>query len=198
MRQSYRSYTLESQQGIGLIEVMVSLLLLAVAILGFTAMQMSAVKATDESLVRTRALTILRGGAEIIRLNPSQSAIDSFSAGVNGTNTTISVDGSDITSASCMGSGSCTASQLAARDGLAIRQHAIDNNLNVRLMTCPQTGVTATSTGQNVQCFVASWGTTAPVLGDTPPDASTGHTLNCADSQGVYNSGAQCFIMEAY
>ena len=51
-----------SQQGIGLIEVMVALMLLAIAVLGFSAMQMTAVKATDESLMRTRALTVIRGG----------------------------------------------------------------------------------------------------------------------------------------
>ena len=35
------------QRGVGLVEVMVALLLLAVAVLGFSAMQLSAVKATD-------------------------------------------------------------------------------------------------------------------------------------------------------
>ena len=45
----------DTQAGVGLIEVMVALLLLAVAVLGFSAMQMSAIKATDESLMRTRS-----------------------------------------------------------------------------------------------------------------------------------------------
>lgn len=38
---------MNSQKGIGLIEVLVALMLLAIAVLGFTAMQMTAVKATD-------------------------------------------------------------------------------------------------------------------------------------------------------
>ena len=46
---------MNSQKGIGLIEVLVALMLLAIAVLGFTAMQMTAVKATDERLMRTRA-----------------------------------------------------------------------------------------------------------------------------------------------
>ena len=58
---------MNSQKGIGLIEVLVALMLLAIAVLGFTAMQMTAVKATDESLMRTRALTVLRGAAEMMR-----------------------------------------------------------------------------------------------------------------------------------
>jgi len=40
--------TFSQQRGVGLVEVLVALLLLAVAVLGFTAMQMSAIKATDE------------------------------------------------------------------------------------------------------------------------------------------------------
>ena len=40
-----------SQKGVGLIEVMVAVLILAVAVLGFSALQMQAVKATDESLI---------------------------------------------------------------------------------------------------------------------------------------------------
>ena len=61
---------MNSQKGIGLIEVLVALMLLAIAVLGFTAMQMTAVKATDESLMRTRALTVLRGAC-LLYTSPS-------------------------------------------------------------------------------------------------------------------------------
>lgn len=204
MSMSSSLINMRGQQGIGLIEVMVSLLLLAVAIMGFSAMQMSAVKATDESLMRTRALTVIRGGAEIMRLNPN--AIPSFAAAVNGSSDTLTVDSSAVGITSCMGTSTCTPNQLATRDGLVIRQHAVDNNLNVNLITCPGTGTTTTvvsgtsvtTTGANVQCFVASWGTTAAVLSDTAPATTTGKTMNCATSTGVYNPGAQCFILEAY
>ncbi len=63
---------ISSQQGVGLIEVLVSLLLLAVAILGFSAMQLHAVQATDESTSRNRALTEMRAGAEMMRANPPE------------------------------------------------------------------------------------------------------------------------------
>lgn len=46
---------MKSQQGIGLIEVLVALLLLAVAVLGFSAMQITAIKATDETILRSQA-----------------------------------------------------------------------------------------------------------------------------------------------
>lgn len=61
---------LNSQNGVGLIEVLVAILLLSVAVLGFSALQVRAVSATDESLVRTRSLTIVRNLAEVMRAYP--------------------------------------------------------------------------------------------------------------------------------
>jgi len=78
---------MQSQKGIGLIEVLVALMLLAIAVLGFTAMQMTAVKATDESLMRTRALTVLRGAAEMMRANAE--GISAFKTAINTATVTI-------------------------------------------------------------------------------------------------------------
>lgn len=59
-----------SQRGVGLIEVLVAVLLLSVAVLGFSALQMRAISATDESLVRTKSLTLVRNLAEVMRAYP--------------------------------------------------------------------------------------------------------------------------------
>ncbi|MDE4454485.1 type IV pilus modification protein PilV [Psychrobacter sp. DAB_AL62B] len=58
------------QQGVGLVEVLVAVLLLSVAVLGFSALQVKAISATDESLVRTKSLTIIRNLAEVMRAYP--------------------------------------------------------------------------------------------------------------------------------
>ena len=58
------------QQGVGLIEVLVAVLLLSVAVLGFSALQMRAISTTDESLVRTKSLTVVRNLAEVMRAYP--------------------------------------------------------------------------------------------------------------------------------
>ncbi|MGO3664643.1 type IV pilus modification protein PilV [Psychrobacter sp. AOP5-GZ1-6] len=183
-----------TQAGVGLIEVMVSLLLLAVAVLGFSAMQMSAVKATDESLMRTRALTIMRGGAETMRTNPS--GISAFKAAINSTSDTINIDGAGITRDSCITNtdtaptvaDSCTIDQLATRDGLLIKSYAGENDINIGMVPggCPDT-----SGNQERQCFVASWGDTTVTLDNTAANA-------CANADGTYKNGAECFIMEAY
>lgn len=95
------------QRGIGLVEVMVALMLMSVAVLGFSAMQLTAVKATDESIVKTRALTVLRGAAEMMRANAQ--GIEAFKAAINGTSTTVtnaSTDSTAITKNSCVSGGS--------------------------------------------------------------------------------------------
>ena len=63
------------QRGVGLVEVMVALLLLAVAVLGFSAMQLSAVKATDESLMRTQSISVIKTLSESMRVLPDSSSI---------------------------------------------------------------------------------------------------------------------------
>lgn len=198
---------MNSQKGIGLVEVLVALLLLAIAVLGFSAMQMTAVKATDESLMRTRALTVMRGGAEMMRANPAGIAKFSDALNSSAVTTAIIVDGTSITKDSCMTNNStvptpCTINQTATKDALTLKQYANDNELTISMVTCPGTGTTTTTTtvgtvtttrtvsGQARQCFVTSWGTTTATLGLGNND--------CANTDGVYNSGAQCFILEAY
>lgn len=65
------------QHGVGLVEVLVAVLLLSVAVLGFSALQMRAISATDESLVRTKSLTVVRNLAEIMRAYPEAYIKDS-------------------------------------------------------------------------------------------------------------------------
>lgn len=69
-----------NQNGVGLIEVLVAVLLLSIAILGFSALQIRAVSATDESLVRTKSLTVVRNLAEVMRAYPESYVIGSGSS----------------------------------------------------------------------------------------------------------------------
>lgn len=83
------------QQGAGLIEVLVAVLLLSIAVLGFSALQVKAISATDESLVRTKSLTIIRNLAEVMRAYPeayvtgSGTAFNSATANTTGAVPTI-------------------------------------------------------------------------------------------------------------
>ena len=185
-----------SQLGVGLIEIMVALLLLAVAVMGFSIMQMSAIQATDDSMMRTRALTVMRGGVEMMRSNPK--GIDSFKAALKSDNDSINIDGGSIDVDSCMPAGSpsdCTIKQLATREGIALRKYAVGNDLKIDVDICP-----GTSGVQQRQCLIASWGNTAPKFDDSNKVTYKSEALNsCATKKdGSYYAGAECFIMEAY
>lgn len=173
--------SIQSQKGIGLIEVMVALLLLAVAVLGFSSMQMFAMKSTDESVMRTRALSVIRGGSELMRAN--SDAIGTFATVLN------SGVATGVTKDSCLlateNATACTIEQVASRDALILKDYATENEINIRLATCP--GMTGSMARQ---CFITSWGETLAEMSNKDKA--------CADQKGVYRMGAQCFIMEAY
>ena len=182
---------MKHQKGIGLIEVMVSLLLLAIAVLGFSAMQMTAVKATDESVIRSRSLSIMRGGAEMMRANPD--GITAFKEALNAKQTSRSVDGKAITVNSCLrADDNCTIKQIATRDGIQVYTFATENDLQIKALNCPgsvSTGTVAATT-RPLTCLITSWDKTNPTVGDGSP--------NCVKADGSYNIGSSCFIMEAY
>lgn len=188
----------DNQKGIGILEIMIALMLLAIAVLGFAAMQMTAVKATDESVMRTRALAVMRGGAEVMRVN--NLGIASFKSALNDGN------GAGVTKDSCYTKDTtlpspCTIEQLAARDALVLKDYASKNDLTIRMVTCPGTEgsivdpnnpqQTLTQKTQERQCLIASWGNTTATIG-------TGDNDCVKPTTGIYNAGAKCLIMEAY
>lgn len=170
--------TINRQKGIGLIEVLVALLILAVAILGFSAMQMSAVRTTDESVMRSRAMTVMRSGAEVMRSNPQ--AIIPFRTRLNELQ-----DETDAVNITDCIDNACNPTNLANRDAEALHNYAVDNEIRVNLLQCPDT-----DGNQTKQCMIASWGET---LADFD-----GADNSCADDTGAIQAQANCFVVEVY
>lgn len=212
---------LSSQHGVGLIEVLVAVLLLSIAILGFSALQVRAVSATDESLVRTKSLTLVRNLAEIMRAYPEAYVTGSGSAFISVTPDTalavptiqaiitstatdnIKVDTKTISrngTENCLSNGIttvnskkipnklCNISQLATRDALMVKQLAKDEGIELAVVTCPGTTKQAI---QQQMCIVTAWNNTKALLDDSDDNA-------CASANGVYKTGSQCLISEAY
>ena len=219
-----------NQHGVGLIEVLVAVLLLSIAILGFSALQIRAVSATDESLVRTKSLTVVRNLAEVMRAYPESYVIGSGSSFTSAAPTetveTPAVGGADpvvnkavstiqaiissnaidsitvdtkvitrngdnncLSTATTVGANSkkipnklCNINQLATREALMIKK------LAKAVVTCPGTTIQAI---QRQMCIVTAWNDTKALLDDTDDKA-------CASSKGVYKTGSQCLISEAY
>lgn len=237
---------LTNQHGVGLIEVLVAVLLLSIAVLGFSALQVRAVTATDESLVRTKSLTLVRNLAEVMRAYPEAyvkdgsappfesilstefakltaaerakvvptiQAVVSSSAtntvtishkktNVDGTTTAVSKIVSVLaTGENCLSTETmtdadgnevpkqtCTINELAARDALMIKKQAADQGITINIATCPGSAANAI---QQQMCVVTAWNGTKAILDDTD-------TTACANANGVYKSGSQCLISEAY
>ena len=207
------------QHGVGLVEVLVAVLLLSVAVLGFSALQVRAVSATDESLVRTKSLTIVRNLAEVMRAYPDAyvtgsgttfttklstetGAIPIIQAIVSSSATdNITVDSAAITRSGCLSTGI-----IKNADGDDIPNKACNSNQlatrdalivkaqasaeGIKLAVVTCPGTT-TQAVHSQMCIVTAWNDTKAMLDATDVAA-------CADANGVYKEGSQCLISEAY
>ena len=168
----------QQQRGIGMIEVLVALLLLAVGVLGFSALQSYAVYATTESLNRTQALTVMRGLAERIRVNDTSPATLAIYKD-------LMKSGKPLAPTERCSTTSCDATQLAAVDVYDARNVAWESGIQLGMATCPGT----VGIGQR-QCLLAAWDKTTPTIA-TDNDS-------CMSLDGIYRMQATCIVMEIY
>lgn len=178
----------EKQKGVGLIEVMVSLLLLAIAVLGFVALQASSVKATDESLIRTRAMTTMRELGDKVRY--SSNALKQYSDKINAYNSTYS----STTQApkSCI-TNSCTPNEVAEFDAYFAVKSAYDNGYQLGMHVCPGSGEGVAGYMQTY-CLIASWNTTKPNFGND--SSMNNNTIDCMSESATYHRASSCIMME--
>lgn len=185
-----------SERGVGLVEVLVALLLLAVAALGYTALQAKALKSTDESLTRTQALTLLRSTAEKIRTNGLGSTYE-LTVTKNGTTTKTKAQILDYyqtllnqpvapSEPSPCGATGCSPEQMANHDVYTIKTQAKSIGVDIGMTVCP-----GTAKAGKTKCLIAAWNGTTPTADAKPTD--------CMDKDsGAYRFNADCVYMEAY
>ncbi|MEH6542643.1 MAG: type IV pilus modification protein PilV [Porticoccaceae bacterium] len=94
------------QQGIGLIEVLIAVLVLSVGILGVAALQVTGKQALNDASQRSIATGLARDMAERMRSNPSE--LEAYETTVGG--------GTISTAPGTCRNTNCTTAQLAARD----------------------------------------------------------------------------------
>lgn len=181
------------QKGLGLVEVMVALLLLAVAVLGFSALQLSAVKATDESLMRTQSITAIKTLSESMRILPNSSSIyrkqinDIYKSSNNESLITSYCTKANeyAVSAKKCNTVNCNSDEVVKYNVGAIVKSACSKDIVLNIEICPNTS------GINErQCIIAAWNQTKPTMVD--------EKSSCTDASGSYKPAASCFIMEAY
>ncbi|ENU29001.1 type IV pilus modification protein PilV [Acinetobacter sp. NIPH 1852] len=174
------------QQGVGLVEVLVALLLLAVGVLGYTILQLRAVDASSEALARSQGMLILRGLAENMRANPD--AQTNYPAAVRAY-TNITATPTSPSNACFNPASACTPTQMATYDAFMAARTAFEIGMNITMDTCP--GVIAAPVQR--QCLFAAWGDTELSATNTAADVS-----ECMGATGVYVNRSSCLMMEVY
>lgn len=175
-----------NQKGIGLLEVLVALLLLAVAVLGFSAMQMQAIKATDETLIRSDAMVAIRNISEDLRLLPTVEHKNSYQTTIHDIYTNqLQNDVAPIAPGTDCATTACSTEQQMEYNAFQSLSLAFDSQVKINAINCP--GATATSPKI---CLIAAWGSTKPEQSDEAD--------SCIDAAAAYRTGATCFVMETY
>lgn len=189
------------QTGVGLIEVMVALLLLSIAILGYSALQAQAIKATDESMERSQSLVMMRNIAEKIHANPS--AIEIYEENLNK-----SYASSSAPSEKCVLDGVnadfCSPEQLAVAESYNLKTKLQNYEFQIQMHPCPNTGGTGADAADNIMysyCLISAWGETTPTIGtNDETDCLTERVVGEDDvvdaAGGNYHAKATCMMME--
>lgn len=173
----------QSQRGVGLMEVMVAALILAVAVLGFISLQYRSLEAANEAYYRTQAMSVARDLAERIRANQLEQETYLKQLTYSQPSDTVTEKASEegvTTPSTCM-SNQCTDEQFAIADVEEIKAKAQAVGMQVAMQKC--SGV------EQRNCIYIAWDKTLPKDGTSDKDCTSG---------GTYIDGSRCIVMEAY
>lgn len=171
--------TITNQKGIGLLEVMIALMLLAVAVLGYSAMQVRSANISLEADNNIHAVELTRDMHERLRIN--KGGVEEFGLEKN-----LSYTGAP-SPADCRAN-ECNNRQLAAFDFDQVRQNAERIGMTLAIHRCPSRDGARGSDPR--VCIMTAWGDTTATVGGGSP--------NCITQNGVYNPNAQCVYMESF
>lgn len=163
----------KKQQGAGLLEVLVALLLLAVSILGFAALQLRAVEATSEGVYRVQAINLARDLSERIRGN--RTSLAKYK-------TEIQVAANQAASTKNCYTEMCTTDELADFDVAQVKVNADRVGMTFNFLPCQGVGSTR-------HCVYVAWNETSATNGTDTTACTNGNS---------YRTGSQCIILEAY
>ncbi|WP_171490546.1 type IV pilus modification protein PilV [Acinetobacter suaedae] len=163
---------LDHQRGVGLVEILVALMILAIGVLGFVALQYRALEASAESTSRVQAISIARDLAERIRVNRNAFSVYQDEIQTPSKQRTYQTD--CVTTA-------CSDSDLADFDVSQVVGRAISLGMTMNIMDCQNTN--------NRSCIYVAWGDSSATDGTGTGDCTNGN---------AYNPTSTCVIMETY
>lgn len=161
-----------TQRGVGMLEVLIALLILAVGVLGFAGLQMTALAKSNDANHRAAAVLIAQDAIERFELNPTQRTFyltkSNWAAGAAGA----------VPPGGCINAEDpCSAAMLAETDTNQLAWQAAN--------TLPAGRTMAADCDFNSQltCVIVSWD------GENPSD--------CMEASGlVTGETSRCFVME--
>lgn len=182
MRMSLQFYSdIKQQQGIGLIEVLIALLLFSGAALGYTALQTYALGGVNDSTMRLKAVMMLNETLERMRANSEIKDFGFYQQLFNVKATPKVID--------CLHSTGCDPQQVAKNDVTILRTQAERQGLRLGMIDCPKA-----SDGTKSKCLIAAWHHTTPTYDSKTHNELTG----CLEADGRYIKGADCVFIESY
>lgn len=163
------------QQGVGLMEVLIALLILAIGVMGFIALQYRAVEATIESGSRIQAINLGRDLAERMRVNRGAENVYTYN---------LNTPGKQLDRAkNCFTATNCTSTDFADFDVSEISRKARSIGMMINYLPCQ-------GNNDGRRCIYVAWGDTAPTHGAVGEG-------NCT-STTAYDPDSTCLIMEVY
>lgn len=177
-----------NEQGVGLIEVLVALFLLAIAVLGYGALHINSVKLMDNANKTTHALLAFQNLTEQVRQTPEVLPVYQ-QVFANLSNTSIQTAPSFGCGLLANQSASfCNATQLAQVNAHLLWQQLHDVGINIGLMNCGQ----LTLVSVNSNCVVMAWGDTNPIVGN---DATQDCLFALSANRAEFHQQANCLML---
>ncbi len=156
------------QNGVGLMEVIVAMLLLGVAVLGFALLQYRSLSMGEQALRKIEAVNIARNLSERMYFNRSGAY-----KGITSTD-----------ASQCLNT-YCSANEFAKKDIADVTKVASGKGMNLAILSCPDT--------KNLRnCIYIAWDETTATQSDSDDAACTNLTTF------KYKSNAHCLVVEVF
>ncbi|PHR67089.1 type IV pilus modification protein PilV [Alcanivorax sp.] len=169
-----KSKGMKKQQGVGLVEVLIALLVLAIGVLGYAGMQLTALKAAEDANNRAQAALLAQDALE--RFLANEAAMSTYT-NVNSWPDAKSDPGTKPSGLNTCVDADCAPPNLADWD-IDVLSWQVANQLQGGMIA-----VDACGSGSPIHCVAVSWG-----------DQDAG---KCFDADGVnVGEGSECVVLE--
>ena len=162
------------QKGVGLMEVIISILVLGIAVLGFVALQYRSLELASEALRKVEAVSLASNLAE--RMYVNRTAYTDVDGLVDGSKVNDCLSVKDAVKY-------CNSANFAAKDIADIQAIATEKNMQINVLTCPDTN-------NNRNCIYVAWDETQATQGSKEGNACT------AEDDFSYLPDATCVVVE--